>query len=498
MGRPAKGSLQFEGGRWKARVSVPNSKRRPWVKLPFGLTEAQAREQAEIVSRLVRERGVEFLDEPAQVDGDSVRAYAIDWVKDRKERKLASAGDDAVRLARHVLPVVLRDGSKFGDRVMRAVSKDDLRDVVNALDEKARAGSYTDHEGKRRSFGWKTAILAWSNASQMFSDACKSKVARLRVRDDNPAEGVAGPDRGVKKAKNYLYPSEFVRLVHCSRIGIRWRRLYAVAVYTYVRAGELEGIECTDVDHEHGVIHVHQAVDRVRNRGTVQATKTKASRRVPIEPAVAPLLRMLTRGRRGRLIEAMPSPGILSEYLRRHLRLAGVSRSDLFAASTTRKPITFHDLRATGITWCAIRGDDSRKLQRRAGHEDPRTTEIYIREAENLTAGFGQVFPQLPRVLSDESSGDDAIDENSGGILVGVTGFESAQRGSLRQKPAAIAGSLEPDPTLPARIVRGSVLPQDNTAAVAEAVLAAADAVLRGGDYTVEFMHAAELLGGGA
>lgn len=62
----------------------------------------------------------------------------------------------------------------------------------------------------------------------------------------------------------------------------------------------------------------------------------------------------------------------------------------------TRKAITFHDLRATGITWCAIRGDEPLRIMQRAGHADFETTKIYLREAENLAAGFGTVFPALP------------------------------------------------------------------------------------------------------
>ena len=33
---------------------------------------------------------------------------------------------------------------------------------------------------------------------------------------------------------------------------------------------------------------------------------------------------------------------------------------------------------------------------RRAAHKDFETTRLYLREAENLAAGFGQVFPPLP------------------------------------------------------------------------------------------------------
>jgi hypothetical protein len=43
------------------------------------------------------------------------------------------------------------------------------------------------------------------------------------------------------------------------------------------------------------------------------------------------------------------------------------------------------------------RGDDPTHNKQCAGHASLSTTEMYIREAENLAAGFGDVFPKLQR-----------------------------------------------------------------------------------------------------
>ena len=48
----------------------------------------------------------------------------------------------------------------------------------------------------------------------------------------------------------------------------------------------------------------------------------------------------------------------------------------------TRKRLSWHDLRATGITWRAVRGDEPLKIQRAAWHSSFETTQEYIREAE--------------------------------------------------------------------------------------------------------------------
>ncbi len=96
----------------------------------------------------------------------------------------------------------------------------------------------------------------------------------------------------------------------------------------------------------------------------------------------------------------MPDHEDRAILLRQHLEMAGVKRAELFTSDAQRKHITFHDLRATGITWAAVRGDDPLRIKQRAGHAGFATTEIYIRETENLREGFGQVFPGLPPELT--------------------------------------------------------------------------------------------------
>lgn len=240
----------------------------------------------------------------------------------------------------------------------------------------------------------------------MFKDAHRSKVLALRVRQDNPALGVSGPDEGVKKSKSYIFPSEFLAVLSCERVPIRWRRLFTVAVYTYARASELEALECEDIDLEHRLIHIHRAIGRSKD-GKVKLTKTNNPRRIPIEPALMPLLVTLKREATGRRLLSMPPECDLSGRLRQYLEWAGVERAELLANDATRKQMMLHDLRATGITWMAIPGDEPIKIMRRAGHSSLSTTMGYVREAENLEHPIGEVFPALPSALpvsSEESS----------------------------------------------------------------------------------------------
>ena len=83
--------------------------------------------------------------------------------------------------------------------------------------------------------------------------------------------------------------------------------------------------------------------------------------------------------------------------------MAGAKRTELFTTDKTRKAITFHDLRATGLTWMAIRGDEPLRIMQRAGHENFQTTQLYVREAEAIRDGFGEVFPPLTPLLQPQT-----------------------------------------------------------------------------------------------
>lgn len=233
----------------------------------------------------------------------------------------------------------------------------------------------------------------------MAGDAAESKRDELRCRPDNPAVGVRGPDRGAEIGEQCLYPSEFLQFVECEEVPLRWRRIVALAVYLYPRDAELRALQCGDADVEHLSTRITKAIDR--RTGALKATKGRRRRNVTMEPNVVPLLEALKDDRDDSdlLVPEMPSERDMARGLRRWLLRAGVNRQELHQRTPTTRPIRFHDLRATGITWMAVRGDDPLKIQYRAGHTDFDTTQRYIRMAEALREGFGEPFPTLPDEL---------------------------------------------------------------------------------------------------
>jgi integrase len=404
-GRPPTGSPIFRNGRWHARLGAERT--------PFPLDpsipqqdEARAKVEAKAAAIRVRDLGLVPIGR-----GETVREWCDRWVAMRKERGITTVKHDAGRLKNHVFPII-------GDLDVRAVSREDIERVVDHLDAKIRSNDPKTH------IEWKTASNCWVLVTKMFDDAVNAKRKDIRCRETNPTDKVKAPDRGARKAKQYLYPSEFERLVSCKAVDIAFRTLYAAAVYTYARAGELEALTWDDVDLEHGAIHITKAV--ARDTGEVKSTKSGDTRRIPIEAELAPLLRHLKKQHDAEATHAddsvvkparcfwMPSDEDRAVMLRQHLATAQVKRGELLDPSDAhRRHIVFHDLRATGITWAAARGDDPLRIKQRAGHRSFSTTEGYIREAENLAGGFGEPFPPLPSDLT-------------GGVLVEVLGFGSA------------------------------------------------------------------------
>jgi integrase len=423
-GPTATGSnIPLADGRWQPRVRlIDGSKMRfdPW---PAGTSKEDADKLTlELQERVIREklRSVRKIQSKARISKSRATATAAcaDWIKvwhdDRVAHGLTSARDSLAHWETHLKPTL-------GTKHPLHWTRDDFRALSVELDEKVQRGEVAP----------KTAVNVWGTATKMADDACNSKLATIRCRIDNPSTDVRGPERGEKIAKQYLFPSEFLQLMQCDKVPVKWRRVVAIAVYTYARAGELRALTWDDVDLERGILSITKATDRTT--GGLKSTKTKSPRLLPIEPELLPLLQTMHDECNGEgHVMDLPSERDMSRGLRRTLKRAKIERKSLHNIGPSVRPIRFHDMRATGLTWLAVRGDDPLKIQARAGHTDFSTTQGYIREADILRDGFGQPFPRLPEL--DQLTGPCG---NTSGNIVESSGADGTRtRGLRRDRPA--------------------------------------------------------------
>jgi integrase len=377
MARKSTGTVRVIRGQWHAKWTRGDGTRTEWLPLDPRIAlddEPGAKAEARrLAPEALRARA------PGSA-AETVEGYAKRWLDDR-EGRVSSIRNDRSRLRDHVMPTLgSLDASKF--------TRDDVEKLRDVLDAKIT----------KSELSWKTVECVWTLVTSMCGDMVNAKKRELRTRVDNPCRDVKPPERGNRKAKQYLYPSEFLAFVTCDRVPLRWRRAVALAIYTYTRDAELRELRWAgDVDLGHGVLSITRALDR--HTGAVKSTKSGETRRFSLEPNLLPLLRVLHERAGGAGHVFSIDATHFSRTFRRWLTEAGVTRAELHKGTATSKAITWHDLRATGATWMAVRGDDPLKIKQRCGHASFSTTEIYIREAEAVREGFGDVFPELPACL---------------------------------------------------------------------------------------------------
>lgn len=125
-----------------------------------------------------------------------------------------------------------------------------------------------------------------------------------------------------------------------------------------------------------------------------------------------------------------------------------LGRSDIRAEPPSqegRVQITFHDLRATGITWCALRGDSMISIRDRAGHTDVEQTNDYVRRAShagNVSAPFPSLDALYPSAatgpaihITRETEGDLNCLRATGTYEVEPRGSNPSQRHRAREIP---------------------------------------------------------------
>ena len=207
----------------------------------------------------------------------------------------------------------------------------------------------------------------------------------------------------------------------------QWRPLFACAVYTGLRKGELLGLRKSDVDLEEATLTVRRSYDHDTTKGghadvlpvapqlqLFLEEAIAASRTDLVFPATDGSMRTGETDLQQVLRRAMGRAGLVRGYLhvcRRkgcghekqaedaELRHCPDCKMKLWPKALPR-PMRFHDLRGTTATLLARAGVPLVVAQRMLRHADPRlTANVYTRvDLADLRAGVARLPPLVPTV----------------------------------------------------------------------------------------------------
>jgi integrase len=299
--------------------------------------------------------------------------FARDWLQrslTRLRPKTAELYEDL--LTYHLLPAF--GGMRLGAITRRDVevylsSRLQARRRVKARDENGRL---IRDEAKRPVWTEVPFAPKTINHTLMVLKAILRDAKTHRHLTENPAEGVKGLAASDNEELRILQPEEIGRLLEAA--ADPWRTLYAVAVHTGLRRGELLALRWGDLDFAQGTLHVRRSLNRLRDGDgyVVKETplKTRYSRRtIDLSPvAIGELLQLpagddpdhdtVFRSRAGGFID----PDNVDRAFKRHLTLAGLP------------DLRFHDLRHTHASLLIAAGVHPKAIQARLGHASITTT----------------------------------------------------------------------------------------------------------------------------
>lgn len=318
--------------------------------------------------------------------------------------------------------------------------------------------------------------------------------ARRAGRWSGPNPAGAVPRRKVPKRKpDFLRAHEVPQVL--AALSPKHRPLFAAAIYTALRKGELAGLRRSDIDFSTGLITVRRSYARDVPKGGAEDV-------VPIARELVPYLETALESSPNELVFPGPDGEMMSPYapleevLRRALGRAGIVEHYLHVcrkkgcgyaeqapdAALRRCPehayrlwpkakvrkIRFHDLRHTTGSLLLMSGASPAAVQRVLRHSDPRmTTEVYghllpgyLRdEIDRLRFGSGSQdvaalpSPLVTSLLQVPAANADRGDPGGGEATeiaslssVGHEGLEPSANG-LRDGTPASAASRTPSQT---------------------------------------------------
>ena len=347
-------------GKWRIRWFDECERRKSEVYDDYRVAVTKLREHEVAVEQVKR-----GLRTPEAIDKtfDDLADY---WIEKRAPRKRSGKDDESI-IRKHLRPA-------FGKMKLRNIGVEDGDDFILARDH----------------LGEKTVSNHLTLLATMLRLATTFKVPWLYIvpKFNKPKVALFGTDY------RYLRSDEEIRrfLVAAKEEDEHVFVLYAVAIYTGMRAGELAALEWGDVDFDQRRITVQRSFEG--------PTKSNKVRYVPIFDVLLPVLRAWRLRHPGRLVFTNrdgtmfgESARVFQEVLHRCLDQAGFPTTEA-PNGKVRRYIVFHGLRHTFASAWIRRGGDIFKLQRLLGHANLTMTMRYAHLAPDaFSADYARFGP---------------------------------------------------------------------------------------------------------
>jgi integrase len=327
-----------EDGRWEARMSLPNGKRKSFY----------AATQEEVLKKMRKAQQDVDAGLPVVFDKQSVETYLKSWLEIKKHRIDASSHARYFRYLLSINPII-------GSLALSKLSPQHLQHLYAALLEK----------------GWAAGTVGLVHG--MMHDALKQAV-RLGIVQRNVSDMV-DPPRRVEKEMQVLTQEQVKILLNAAKEN--WfEAVYVVVLATGLRAGEIFALQWGDIDFAQGKLLVQRGWQRTNTETFLSLPKTSHGRRTIVLSRVA--LEALKRQRsrvddlRSRMGDLWDDKYSLVFPNHRGHPVEFQSFSNTHLRSLLKRAflpiIRFHDLRHTFATLLLSKGVNIKVVSEMLGH----------------------------------------------------------------------------------------------------------------------------------
>jgi excisionase family DNA binding protein len=332
------------------------------------------------------------------LEGPTFEQFARSWCSGELSRRYpdhvhekASARDDESRFERYVFPVI-------GSESVRAFEGSAGLDLVEKVMSALPVGPNGLAPSSRR------------HIAQCIHRVLTLAVFPARLLPANPLPRGFLPRQRPPRGKSYLYPSEDAQLMECVEVALNERIFYGLMPREGFRVSEGLDLRWRDLDLERGSVTLdHNKTDDART-WALDPGVTEALRRwrAMLGRRAAPSSRVLA-GMNGQLIDRYEA----ARRLREHLKMAGITRPQLFEESDARLPLRAHDLRASFVTVNLALGKSEAWITDRTGHRSSQMIYTYKRSARtHADLGLGGFRPLHEAIPELRALGGSEADPN--------------------------------------------------------------------------------------